>query len=206
MSGPSRPLLVAVTLLLAVASRAADEATIALNFQDVELPVLAKFVSEVTGRNFIVDDRVRGRVTIISPTRIAPDEVYLVFQSVLQVKGFTTVPSGSFTKIVPVRDARETGAAGGDELVTRILTLAPAAASALVRVLQPLVSKDGLLTAYPPRNSLVVVDAAANVERVAGLLKELDGPSAGTLETVALRSASATELAEALRAGAGADD
>src|SRR5262249_6683566 len=70
------------------AQEARQDAVIALNFQDVELPVLAKFVSEVTGRNFIIDDRVRGKVTIISPTRITPDEAYLVFQSVLQVKGF----------------------------------------------------------------------------------------------------------------------
>jgi len=101
----------ALVLLLAFAvpvRGASEDATIALNFQDVELPVLAKFVSDVTGRNFIVDDRVRGKVTIISPTRITPDEAYVVFQSVLQVKGFTTVPSGSFVKIVPVRDARET--------------------------------------------------------------------------------------------------
>ena len=87
----------ALLLLLAGLAWAAEEATVALNFQDVELPVLAKFVSEVTGRNFIVDDRVRGKVTIISPTRITPDEAYLVFQSVLQVKGFTTVPSGMFS-------------------------------------------------------------------------------------------------------------
>src|SRR5262249_57876573 len=171
MSGPSRPLLVAVTLLLAVASRAADEATIALNFQDVELPVLAKFVSEVTGRNFIVDDRVRGKVTIISPTRITPDEAYLVFQSVLQVKGFTTVPSGRFTKIVPIREARETtvptGARAGEEVVTRILPLRHADAGNLMPVLQPLVSKDGLLTAYPATNSLVIVDAGGNVARLA---------------------------------------
>src|SRR5439155_190669 len=89
---------VAIALALAASAPAAEEATVALNFQDVELPVLARFVSEVTGRNFIIDDRVRGKVTIISPTRITPDEAYLVFQSVLQVKGFTTVPSGAFTK------------------------------------------------------------------------------------------------------------
>ena len=162
--------LVLALLLGAPAARAAEDATIALNFQDVDLPVLAKFVSEVTGRNFIVDDRVRGKVTIISPTRITPDEAYLVFQSVLQVKGFTTVPSGPFVKIVPVRDARETtiptGGRPGDEVVTRILPLAHADAGALVPVLQPLVSKDGLLVAYAPRNSLVVVDAGANVERL----------------------------------------
>jgi type II secretory pathway component GspD/PulD (secretin) len=81
----------------------------------VDIPVLAKFVSEVTGRNFIVDDRVRGKVTVISPTRLTPDEAYLVFESVLQVKGFATLPSGSFTKIVPVRDATQASASGGHE-------------------------------------------------------------------------------------------
>jgi general secretion pathway protein D len=201
--------LLALAACLGAPARAADEATIALNFQDVELPVLAKFVSEVTGRNFIVDDRVRGKVTIISPTRITPDEAYLVFQSVLHVKGFTTVPSGAFTKIVPVRDARETtvptGTRGGDEVVTRILPLAHADATSLLPVLQPLVSKDGLLTAYPPRNSLVVVDAGANVDRLAGLLRDLDAPAAaGSLDVVPLRFAAADELAARLRDGLGA--
>src|SRR5262249_38683928 len=124
---PPMKLLLAVLVAGALATpvRAASEATVALNFQDVDLPVLARFVSEVTGRNFILDDRVRGNVTIISPTRITPEEAYLVFQSVLQVKGFTTVPSGNFVKIVPVSEGREsaipTGVRAGDELVTRIL-------------------------------------------------------------------------------------
>jgi general secretion pathway protein D len=196
--------LVSVLALLTAPAAAAEEATIALNFQDVELPVLAKFVSEVTGRNFIVDDRVRGKVTIISPTRITPDQAYVVFQSVLQVKGFTTVPSGAFVKILPMRDAREsavpTGAHRGDEVVTRILPLGHAEAEALVPVLQPLVSKDGLLTAYRPTNSLVVVDAAANVERLAALLGELDvPPSESALDVVTLRFAPADELARRLR-------
>src|SRR5262249_28738239 len=82
---PVRAAMRLLALLLALAApptvHAADDATVALNFQDVELPVLAKFVSEVTGRNFILDDRVRGKVTIISPTRITPDEAYTVFQS-----------------------------------------------------------------------------------------------------------------------------
>jgi general secretion pathway protein D len=187
----------------------ASDATVALNFQDVELPVLAKFVSEVTGRNFIVDDRVRGKVTIISPTRITPDEAYAVFQSVLQVKGFTTVQSGTFVKIVPARDARETavptGAArDGDAVVTRLLPLAHADASALVPVVTPLVSKDGLVTAAPQTNTLVVVDAAANVERVAGLLRELDVPaSERTLAVVPLRFAAADELAVRVRDAVG---
>jgi general secretion pathway protein D len=200
--------LALVLPLLAAPARAAEEANVALNFQDVELAVLARFISEVTGRNFILDDRVQGKVTIVSPTRIAPDEAYLVFQSVLQVKGFTTVPSGSFTKIVPARDARETtvptGVRRGDETVTRILPLAHADAAALVPVLQPLVSKDGLLTAYPAGNSLVVVDAGANVERLAGLLHDLDAPSSdGAVELVRLRYAGADETAARVRDGLG---
>src|SRR5438105_2745831 len=195
---------VALALALAASAPAAEEATVALNFQDVDLPVLAKFVSEVTGRNFIVDDRVRGKVTIISPTRITPDEAYLVFQSVLQVKGFTTVPSGAFTKIVPAREALASGARRGDEVVTRILPLGHAEASGLVPVLQPLVSKDGLLTAYPPTNSLVVVDAGANVDRLAGLLSDLDVPSSErATEVVALRFAPAEDTARRLRDSAG---
>ncbi len=197
-------LFTALALLAAVGAHAADDATVALNFQDVELPVLARFVSEVTGRNFIVDDRVRGKVTIISPTRITPEEAYLVFQSVLQVKGFTTVPSGAFTKIVPVKDARETaiptGARGGDQVVTRILPLRYAEAADLIPVLQPLVSKDGVLTAYAPTNRLVVVDAGPNVERLAALLADLDAPaSERRVESVHLRYAPADELAARLR-------
>jgi len=195
---------VALALALAASAPAAEEATVALNFQDVELPVLARFVSEVTGRNFIVDDRVRGKVTIISPTRITPDEAYLVFQSVLQVKGFTTVPSGAFTKIVPAREAVASGARRGDEVVTRILPLGHAEASGLVPVLQPLVSKDGLLTAYPPTNSLVVVDAGANVDRLAALLADLDVPSSErATEVVALRFAPAEDTARRLRDSVG---
>jgi general secretion pathway protein D len=194
-------------LLLVPAARAADDATVALNFQDVELPVLAKFVSEVTGRNFIVDDRVRGKVTIISPTRITADEAYAVFQSVLQVKGFTTVPSGPFVKIVPAAAAREAPGAragGADEVVTRILPLRHAEAEALVPVVQPLVSKDGLLTAYPATNSLVIVDTGANIDRVAGILAALDAePSASAVRVLPLRFASADELAPRVRAALG---
>jgi len=205
-----RSAIVFAILLISVAARAADEATIALNFQDVEVPVLAKFISEVTGRNFIVDDRVRGKVTIISPTRITPDEAYLVFQSVLQVKGFTTVPAGAFTKIVPAREARETtvptGARAGDEVVTRILPLHHADAAGLLPVLQPLVSKDGLLTAHPATNSLVVVDAGGNVERIAALIADLDHPSSErATEVVPLRFAPADDVAHRLRDAGGGE-
>ena len=72
-----------------------DGRLITMNFQDIELSALVKFISEITGKNFILDERVKGKITIISPAKISEDEAYAVFQSVLQVKGFATVPSGS---------------------------------------------------------------------------------------------------------------
>jgi len=199
----------ASVLSLLLGTPAAGDATVALNFQDVELPVLARFVSEVTGRNFIIDDRVKGTVTIVSPTRITPEEAYLVFESVLQVKGYTTVPSGSFTKILPAREAREVPTArhARDALVTRILALRHTTAAAVVPVLQPLVSKDGILTAFPPTNRLVVVDTGANVERLLALLDDLDAPSTErTSATLALRHATAEDLAERLQTMLGTTD
>ena len=200
-----RAVLALAALLCADAGAATGDATVALNFQDVEIPVLAKFVSEVTGRNFIIDERVRGKATIISPTRLTPDEAYLVFQSVLQVKGFTTLPAGAFTKIVPVRDATQAGAHGGDQVTTRVLTLAHADATELIPVLQPLVSKDGVLTAHPSTNRLVIVDTAGNVDRLSGLAHELDKPGSEGAETLALRTAPAEEIAKRLRESLAAD-
>ncbi|HWP67618.1 MAG TPA: secretin N-terminal domain-containing protein, partial [Candidatus Limnocylindria bacterium] len=192
-----------LALLAAAPVRAADEAaSVAFNFQDVEIAVLARFVSEVTGRNLILDERVRGKVSVFSPTRVTPAEAYEVFQSVLAVRGFTTVPSGRHVKIVPVRDARESALpteGGGDQLVTRILPLAHADALSLVPVLQPLVSKDGVLTAHPDTNRLVVVDARDNVARLETLLAELDRPATGAAaSTVRLRHASAETVARKL--------
>jgi len=195
-----RAALTLVACLCADALAATGDATVALNFQDVEIPVLAKFVSEVTGRNFIIDDRVRGKATIISPTRLTPDEAYLVFQSVLQVKGFTTLPAGAFTKIVPVRDATQAGGHGGDQITTRVVPLAHADAAELIPVLQPLVSKDGVLTAHPATNRLVIVDTAGNVDRLSGLAHELDQPGAAeSAETLRLENAPAEEIAKRLR-------
>ena len=80
--------------------------TITMNFQNVDIPVLAKFISEITGRNFIIDESVRGKVTIISPSKVTPEQAYSIFQSVLQVKGFTTVQAGKIIKIEPARNVR----------------------------------------------------------------------------------------------------
>src|SRR5260370_33360461 len=105
---------------------------ITMNFQNVDIPVLAKFISEITGRNFIIDESVRGKVTIISPSKVTPEQAYSIFQSVLQVKGFTTVQPGKVIKIVPARNVRASAPltesqlpaeTKGDQDVTRMARL-----------------------------------------------------------------------------------
>ena len=176
-----------------------------MDFQDVEIGVLVKFISEITGKNFILDEKVRGKVTVISPTKITIEEAYRVFQSILDVKGFTTLPAGPVTKIVPVREAKESGAplatkAVGDQFVTQLVPLSFTEASSLVPVLQPMVSKDGLVSGYDPSNTLILIDTATNIERLLGIVSELDieMPSRG-IEMIHLENAYAETVAATLQ-------
>src|SRR5262249_35011603 len=156
---------------------------ITMDFQDVDISVLVKFISEITGKNFIVDEKVRGKITIISPSKISVDEAYLVFLSVLQVKGFTVVPSGSVIKIVTTKEAKTStlrtvlpnrAPAPTDEYITRLIPMKYVDANNMVSVLQPLVSPDGLLAAYVPTNTLILIDTAAQTDRITKILSQLD--------------------------------
>src|SRR3984885_8350706 len=157
--------------------------TITMNFQNVDIPVLAKFISEITGRNFIIDESVRGKVTIISPSKVTPEQAYSIFQSVLQVKGFTTVQAGHVIKIVPARNVRSSAAltasqtpaqTNGDEYVTRMVRLKNIDAASVIGVIQPMVSHDGLVAAFPQDNTVIVTDDAYNVERLLEIIGSLD--------------------------------
>lgn len=181
---------------------------VAMNFQDVEIPILARFISEITGKNFIIDEKVRGKVTIISPAKVRADEAYAVFQSVLQVKGFTTVPSGSTIKIVPSREAKQVGvpmlyngslAAAGDEFITRLAPLRYVTAAEMATVLQPMVSPDGLLIPYTPTNTLIITDAALNIRRLLSIIEALDVEGQERItEVIPLQYALAADLATKL--------
>src|ERR1700736_854310 len=112
------------------AAKNPPQTEITMNFQNVDIPVLAKFISEITGKNFVLDESVRGKISIISPTKVTPSQAYSIFQSVLQIKGFTTVTAGSIIKIVPSRDVRQSaelttsqqpGELHGDSYVTRMV-------------------------------------------------------------------------------------
>jgi general secretion pathway protein D len=164
-------------------SRVGSQDLITMNFQNVDIPVLAKFISEITGKNFVLDESVRGKISIISPTKVTPSQAYSIFQSVLQIKGFTTVTAGSIIKIVPARDVRQSaelttsqqpGETHGDSYVTRMVKLQNADSGSVMSVIQPMVSHDGLIAAFPQDNTLIITDDAFNVQRLLRIIGSLD--------------------------------
>jgi general secretion pathway protein D len=183
-----------------------DQDLITMNFQNVDLPVLAKFISEITGKNFILDENVRGKVSIISPTRVTPEQAYSIFQSVLQVKGFTTVKAGSIIKIIPSRDVRQSaeltvsqqpGFSQGDQYVTRMVKLRNTEATSVMSVIQPMISHDGLVAAFPQDDTLIITDDAYNVQRLLRIIGSLDLHGVQqNIAVIPLRLAFADDLAE----------
>ena len=160
-----------------------EQDLITMNFQNVDLPVFAKFISEITGKNFVLDENVRGKASIISPTRVTPAQAYSIFQSVLQVKGFTTVRAGTIIKIVPARYVRQSaeltqsqqpGFTQGDQYVTRMIKLRNTDAASVMSVIQPMVSHDGLVASFPQDNILIITDDAYNVQRLLRIIGSLD--------------------------------
>jgi general secretion pathway protein D len=178
-----------------------------LDFTDVEIAVVIDTISRLTGRNFIYDDRVRGRVTIVSPTRMTVDQAYAVFESVLQVKGFTTVPApGGAIKVIPIREAKETSvetssaeAPYRDRYVTRLVPLKYIDADSIAATLKPLVSNDAAMVAYAPTNTLIVTDSASNIRRLLSILESIDVETyREELAVIQVRFADADSLAEQL--------
>src|SRR5271156_429173 len=186
-------------------SQLSQQNLITMNFQDVDIPVLAKFISEITGKNFVVDESVRGKVSIISPTKVTPAQAYSIFESVLQVKGFTTIQAGPVIKIVPSREVRESAALTtsqepgqdrGDSYVTRMIKLKNIDATSLVNVIQPMVSHDGLVAAFPDDNTLIITDDAYNIDRLLRIIGSLDVQGVRTnIEVIPLKLAFADDLA-----------
>jgi len=188
-----------------VSTRPGSQDLITMNFQNVDIPVLAKFISEITGKNFVLDESARGKVSIISPTKVTPSQAFAIFQSVLQLKGFTTVTAGSIIKIVPARDVRQSaeltqsqvpGDLHGDQYVTRMVRLQNADAGSVMAVIQPMVSHDGLVAAFPQDNTLIITDGAFNVQRLLRIIGSLDVQSMRhNVAVIPLKLAYADDLA-----------
>jgi general secretion pathway protein D len=195
-------------LLAEPVKREADKKYVTIDFDNVDIGVLVKFVSELTGKNFIIDDKVKGKVTIISPKKIPLEDVYKVFLSVLEVNGFTVVPAGDMVKIIPAVLAREKSvetrlknelATPEDRIVTQIVALERANADEIKRVLDPIISKSSSVLSYPPANILVITDYLSNIKRLQEIIKALDVEGAGDQITyIPLQNASASEVVKSL--------
>ncbi len=181
--------LLLALVLMAGAAQAQDAppaggTMVTLDFQDAEITEVIGVIAQATGKNFLYDDRVRGRVTVISPEPVTADEAYRVFESILQVKGFTTVPSpGGILKIVPLRDAKEnpldtvTGERvleNRDMFITRLLPLRFVKAEQISETIKPLVSKEASVISYAPTNTLIITDSAANIRRLVNIIDQID--------------------------------
>ncbi len=181
-----------------------------IDFDNVEIQTFIKAIGEMTGKNFVIDKQVQGNVTVFSPKQISADEAYRVFQSVLEIHGYTTVPTGHIIKILPLKDAREKSIAtltqeesGGpeDRLVTRIVKLSYGNPEEVKKVLDPLVSRQSIVQSYPPSGMLIITDVQTNIARLMKIIDALDGElqkSTATLHVYPLQNANAEDLAKSL--------
>ncbi|MFP4285828.1 MAG: type II secretion system secretin GspD [Desulfovermiculus sp.] len=178
-----------------------------MDFDQVDLQVFIKFISNLTGKNFVVDDKIKGKVTILSPSPLTVDEAYKVFQSVLEVHGFTTVPAGEVIKIVRTVESRQKEtpllsadpASSEDQVITKIMPLQHASANELRKILVPMVSKQGLIVAYPPTETMILIDYASNVQRISKIVNSVDSQAfGGQITLFSLEHASAKTLSQKL--------
>ena len=185
-----------------------SERFISIDFNNVDINVLIKFISELTSTNFIVDQRVRGKVTIISPSKISIKEAYKVFESVLEVHGFAAIKAGEVTKIVPSPDARsknietrlkQEAASPEDRVVTQLIPLKYASPADIKRLFAPLVSKSSVILDYPPTNMLIITDVYSNIRRLLRILGAIDVAGMGQeLSVIPLEYAEATKFVKIL--------
>jgi general secretion pathway protein D len=182
------------------------EKRVSFNFVEVEIPVVVKFISEVTGKNFVFDDKVKGAVTIIAPSKLSVDDAFSLFTSVLELKGFTIISSGKVYKIVPVSQAKQSGTelfkeesrTVNDTYITRLIQLKSISSSKAMNFLQPLISKDGHISSFGPGNMMLIVDSSANIEKLLQILDSIDMTDMEEPEVVTLQYANAEEVVKIL--------
>lgn len=189
-------------------SPAYAEQRITPNFKDAEITQVIEAVANATGRNIIVDPRVRAQVTMLSTTPMSPDEFYEAFLALLQVHGFVAVPSGKNLKILPDANVRtmpgndlpDRVSAISDEIVTQVVGVKNVSAVQLVAILRPLLPQQAHLAAYPASNMLIISDRANNVNRIIRIIRRIDQASDADIEVVAMQNATATEVVRTMTA------
>ncbi|MEH6606140.1 MAG: secretin N-terminal domain-containing protein, partial [Pseudomonadales bacterium] len=183
--------------LILVSLVVADNVTV--NFRDADIRSVIESVSEITGKAFIIDPRVKGKMTIIAPDSIDADSLYEVFLSALQVHGYQAVSDGQVTRIVPSAQAFQQAGGGGGELATRIFTLSYVTAPELVPVIKPMLSPGAQVQAHAASNRLIVTDTVSQLARVERMIAEVDDADQAQYDIVELEHMSAAEAVAILR-------
>jgi len=192
-----------LALLCCVPNVHASDVT--MNFKDADIRAFIDFVAGFSGKNFLVDNRVKGKVTIVSPSPIHEDDAYNVFLSVLEVNGYAAVKAGSVIKIIPRAESKQKAVAvhsgrvkANDAMITQVLRLKYADSQQLVALIRPLISPNSHLVAYARGNMLLLTDSASNIQRIQKILSLLDRKDAVGVQMFTLKHASADKLAATL--------
>lgn len=184
----------------------AQQAAITPNYRNVDIGTVIEAVSAVTGKNFIVDPRVKASVTMVSNTALSSEAFYEAFLSILQVYGYVALPAGDVIKILPDANARSMPAldlsnlshAGGDEIVTQVVSVKNVQAAQLVPILRPLIPQYGHMAAHPASNMLIISDRSANVKRMVRIIQRIDSAGDDDVQVLSLEHASAGEVVRVL--------
>ncbi len=209
-----------LSMFLATASHAQkqEDELVSLNFVNADIQEVIRAISQISKRNFIVDPRVKGTINIVSATPVSPTLGYDILLSALRLQGYAAVESAGVTKIIPEADAKlhidSLSQGRGDKLVTHVFILKYESASQLVNIVRPMIAPNSVVVAYPSSKALVVTDYASSVRRIEKLIDSIDQPSADAPTIIAVKHASAVDLAniinklmpEAAAAQSGGDD
>ncbi|MFN0296140.1 type II secretion system secretin GspD [Acinetobacter albensis] len=193
--------LFAAAPLIAMVSTTSHAQTWKINLRDADLTAFINEVADITGKNFAVDPRVRGNVTVISNKPLNKAEVYDLFLGVLNVNGVVAIPSGNTIKLVPDSNVKSSGIpfdakqrATGDQIVTRVIWLENTNPNDLIPALRPLMPQFAHLSAVAGTNALIVSDRANNIYQLETIVRNLDGTGQNDIESVALQSSQAEEM------------
>ncbi len=191
-------------------SQTADDKVV-LNFENADIQTVIKAISKLSGKNFVVDPRVKGTVNIVSEKPVTKSESYKVLESALRMQGFATVEADGVIKVLPETDARTYGMktdsqvssnhSPGDQLITKIFTIDNGSATQLANALRPMISPNNAISVYPNSNSLVVTDYASNMSRITKIITDLKVTQATRVPpaTVKLKYATAADVAQTLQ-------
>jgi general secretion pathway protein D len=186
---------------------AAKEETVMLNFVQADLEAVVRAIGQFTGRQFVIDPRVKGTINLVTERPVTKQQAYEQLLSALRLQGFTIVESprpGGIARILPEADAKLQGgrvvapsspAPRGDQIVTQVFQLSYESATNMVPILRPLIAPNNTISAYGPNNSLVITDYAENLRRIGEIIAAIDQPGAADAEIVPLKHGLAVEIA-----------